>query len=88
MVSREDLAMEVLEDVIALNPLYYPALNSLAELSFRMGRLDQCVIYWERMRRVSPLIKLSVNVEKLITEMQRYLDLNPQDQWACIIMFY
>ncbi len=82
LLNREDLAMEVLEDVIALNPLFYPALNSVAELSFRMGQLDQCVIYWDRMRRVSPLIKLSGNINKLIQEIKKYIDLNPNDQWA------
>lgn len=90
LIDREDMAQEILEDSISRNPMHYPSLNSVAELAFRQGRIDQSVIYWERMKHVSPLINYSPTVAALISQMKQYLDVNPQDYWAlnhCVLLY-
>lgn len=82
LIQRDDLAREILEDAISKNSLHYPSLQSIAELAFRQGRIDQCVIYWERLKHVSPLINYSPYIKNLISQMSQYLKVNAKDYWA------
>lgn len=82
LIQRDDLAREILEDAIAKNSMHYPSLQSIAELAFRQGRIDQCVIYWERLKHVSPLINYAPYIKSLIPQMNKYLEINSRDYWA------
>ncbi|PCJ21293.1 MAG: hypothetical protein COB02_01535 [Candidatus Cloacimonadota bacterium] len=82
LIDRVDSAEESLLSSLDENSLDYRAMSSLAEIYFRSGRLDQCVIYWEKLKRVSNLIKYSIVLEGLASGFSKMLDINPNDEWA------
>ncbi|MCO4783051.1 MAG: hypothetical protein KC646_12070 [Candidatus Cloacimonetes bacterium] len=82
LLEQVDSAEEYLLKSLDKNPMDYRAMSSLSEIYFRSGRLDQCVIYWDKIKRVSNLIQYSEVLEDLQTGFLRMLDINPNDEWA------
>ncbi|MCJ8347172.1 tetratricopeptide repeat protein [bacterium] len=82
LLDRTELAEEYLLKSLDRNSMDYRAMSSLSEIYFRSGRLDQCVIYWDKIKRVSNLIKYSVVLDDLATAFLKLLDINPNDEWA------
>jgi|GEM_PF-1037280 len=82
LLDREDLAEEYFRSALDLNPLDYRAMNSLSEIEFRRGKIDECVIYWDRMRKVSSLIEYSEILKELSIDFQKRFEFNPSDEWA------
>ena len=84
LLDREDLAEEYFKSALLLNPLDYRAMNSLSEIEFRRGKLDECVIFWERMRKVSSLIEYSELLNTLGSDFQKSFEFNSTDEWAIL----
>ena len=82
LVEREDLADEYFRLALDRNPKDYRAMNSLSELEFRRGKIDQCLLYWEEIKRVSPLIETARILDDLGLKLKEYMNLNPDDEWA------
>ncbi len=82
LVDREEQAEEYFEDSVYRSPYDYRSLNSLAEIAFRQGKIDQSLIYWERMKRVSTVIPFADSLGPILDAFSRFIEINPADEWA------
>lgn len=82
LIDRMDLAQEYFELSLVENPLDFRAMNSLSEIAFRQGKLDECLIYWDKIRQVSALIDYAKPYDDLVREFEKLVEINPQDEWA------
>ncbi|MBT3784246.1 tetratricopeptide repeat protein, partial [bacterium] len=82
LLDREDLAAEYFSSALDRNPLDYRAMNSLSEIEFRRGRIDECVLYWEKMKKVSALIDYSTLLKEFSEDFLKRFEFNPADEWA------
>ncbi|MBW7876458.1 MAG: tetratricopeptide repeat protein [Candidatus Cloacimonetes bacterium] len=82
LVDREEQAEDYFEDSVYRSPYDYRSLNSLAEIAFRQGKIDQSLIYWERMKRVSTVIPFADSLGPILEAFSRLIEINPTDEWA------